>query len=90
MSSSAHSNYGYLVLAANSGRQAMMILRSARPDLVLLNAVMPEMDGFEIWEQIQKKGGFSKTPIIFLTPEEDKGHKAKARHIGADALSSGD
>ena len=81
------SNYGYLVLAANSGRQAMMILRSARPDLVLLNAVMPEMDGFEIWEQIQKKGGFSKTPIIFLTPEEDKGHKAKARHIGADALS---
>ena len=80
------SNYGYMVLAANSGRQAMMILRSARPDLILLNAVMSEMNGFEVWEQIQKKGGLGQTQIIFLTPEEDKGHRAKARHLGADVL----
>lgn len=80
------SHYGYMVLAANSGRQAMLILRSARPDLILLNAVMPEMDGFAVWEQIQKKGDLGQTPIIFLTPEEDKGCKAKARHLGAAAL----
>lgn len=61
---------GYTVLVALSGIQAQSILDKVEPDVILLDAVMPEMDGFETCEQIKKT--HPDIPIIFMTGLTDE------------------
>ncbi|MGE1161642.1 response regulator, partial [Pantoea agglomerans] len=58
---------GHQVLTAENGAEAVALFRQHRPQLVLLDAVMPVMDGFEAARQIKALAGETLVPIIFLT-----------------------
>lgn len=75
------SQHGYVVLVANSGLQALNILHKVQPDLVLLDAIMPDMDGFETCQAMKKI--IPDTPIIFMTGLSDSEHIVQGLSLGA-------
>ena len=68
-------------VTANNGRDGLALVKNASPDLVLLDLMMPEMDGWEVCEEIRK---FSNVPIIVLSALNNPGLVAKALDAGAD------
>lgn len=62
----------YQVDTVRSGREAAKYLSSMRPDLILLDYIMPEQDGYEVMAQIRQNPLTSKIPIIFLTGQNDR------------------
>lgn len=72
---------GYRVLTAGNGKQALLLIEKQNPDLVLLDIMMPGMDGFEVCERVRD---FSNVPVVMLTA---KGQIEDIRHgldLGAD------
>ncbi len=66
----------YEVRAENKGTQGLAAARQFKPDLILLDIVMPEMSGGEVAFEIEKDRNINKTPIVFLTAaakKEDEG-----------------
>jgi len=61
---------GYQVVEANDGEQALAAYTRYHPDIVLLNAILPVMDGFICCRQLQKLPGGDRTPILMITVEE--------------------
>ena len=57
----------YQLFMANSGEQALRVCRDQLPDLVLLDVVMPDMDGFEVLQQLKAKPETTDIPVIFVT-----------------------
>ncbi|MGE4096393.1 MAG: response regulator [Candidatus Binatia bacterium] len=74
---------GYSVLTADSGARALAALKEAKPDLILLDAVMPNMDGYEVCSRLQTTPELASIPIIFVTAQEEGEEKAKALSLGA-------
>jgi CheY-like chemotaxis protein len=72
------------VLSATNGRQAIELIRET-PDLsvVLMDIMMPEMDGYETMRQIRKDGRFRTMPILALTAKAMKGDREKCLEAGA-------
>jgi DNA-binding response OmpR family regulator len=68
-------------LKAKNGKEAVDLVATKKPDLVLMDVMMPEMDGFQACERIRE---FSIVPIIMLTAKGDEEHKVRALNIGAD------
>lgn len=58
---------GYTVLVANSGKTALEVAAKAEPDVILLDAIMPEMDGFEVCRKLKANNKTSQIPVIFMT-----------------------
>jgi two-component system sensor histidine kinase/response regulator len=63
---------GFEVIPATSGAQALKRLAARRPDLILLDLLMPEMDGFEVCRRIRANPEWAEIPIIFLSAADDK------------------
>lgn len=63
----------YKVLPANSGANALKILERAKPDLILLDYEMPEMNGPQVLETLRSKDETAKIPVMFLTAKSDAG-----------------
>jgi CheY-like chemotaxis protein len=74
---------GYRIAAAGNGRQALEMIPEAQPDLVLLDVMMPEMDGFAVCEQLKKNPATKDIPIIFLTAKTEVTDIVKGFEIGA-------
>jgi DNA-binding response OmpR family regulator len=72
---------GYEVVKAKNGKQAVELAASEKPALILLDVMMPEMDGFQACERIRE---FSTVPIIMLTAKGDEEHKVRGLNLGAD------
>jgi DNA-binding response OmpR family regulator len=72
---------GFQVIEAYRGQQAMEKLRTALPDLILLDIMMPDMDGFEVLKMIRQ---VSKIPVIMLTAKGEEDDKVKGLELGAD------
>jgi two-component system KDP operon response regulator KdpE len=72
---------GYEVVEAESGEQALEKLRDRLPDLVLLDVMMPELDGFETLRMIRE---LSTVPVIMLTAKGEEEDRVKGLEIGAD------
>ncbi|GAK58845.1 putative signal transduction histidine kinase [Candidatus Vecturithrix granuli] len=87
--SSVLEDKGLSVLAAGNGREALDMLAShPEIDLVLMDIMMPEMDGYETMQHIRKQPEFSKLPIIALTAKAMKGDRQRCIEAGAsDYLS---
>ena len=75
---------GYRVRLAESGDQALRGFAEEPPDLVLLDVLMPEMDGFETCRRIRELPGGEATPIVFLTALGEDQSYAQAMDSGAD------
>ena len=58
---------GYTVLVANSGKAALEVAAKTEPDIILLDAIMPEMDGFEVCRALKANNKTSQIPVIFMT-----------------------
>lgn len=65
---------GFTVLVALEGNQALMIARNIRPDIILLDAIMPHMDGFETCRKLKQNPSVADVPVIFMTGLTDTGH----------------
>ncbi|MGI9333017.1 MAG: sigma 54-interacting transcriptional regulator [Gammaproteobacteria bacterium] len=74
---------GFDVLVATSGQQALERAKLGSPDLILLDVVMPGMDGFETCRQLKSTAGLSDTPVIFMTASDETGDKLKGFNAGA-------
>jgi two-component system, OmpR family, response regulator len=74
---------GYEVMSAGSGAEALRVSLSARPDLVLLDVMMPDGDGFEVARRMRSAGG-PEIPVIFLTARDEVHDRLAGFEIGAD------
>ena len=72
---------GYQVIEASNGLEALKRVRRDLPDLVLLDVMMPEMDGFETLKRIRE---ISNVPVIMLTVRGDEEDKVRGLELGAD------
>src|SRR6185436_14473087 len=75
---------GYEVKAANNGQLAVDIAKKFRPDLVLLDIMMPNMDGVEACRQIRAMTELANTYIVFLTARSEEYSEVAAFDVGAD------
>ncbi len=73
----------YLVQAAISGPVALKIIAKQKPDLILLDVMMPEMDGYEVCRQLKADPATKDIPIIFLTAKSQEEDEAKGLSLGA-------
>ncbi|MDR0529201.1 MAG: response regulator [Zoogloeaceae bacterium] len=73
----------YRVILAKSGEQALKICEKERPDLILLDIEMPEMDGFETIAHLKAKDSLSDIPVIFLTANHDSESEIHGLECGA-------
>ena len=73
---------GFEILPATGGLQAFQRLAVRRPDLILLDLLMPEMDGFEVCRRIRENLDWAEIPIIFLSSADDKGLIVRALESG--------
>jgi CheY-like chemotaxis protein/nitrogen-specific signal transduction histidine kinase len=74
---------GYQVMTARNGEEALAIYVQSQPDLVLMDGVMPEMDGFECCERLQQLPGGELTPVLMITGLDDSGSLDRAYAVGA-------
>jgi class 3 adenylate cyclase/CheY-like chemotaxis protein len=75
---------GYNVITGASGREALALLEQAKPDLVLLDVVMPEMSGYEVCREIRKNPAIGMLPVIMVTALDPSEERIKGLDAGAD------
>lgn len=74
---------GFEVITAYNGEEALKKI-SLSPDLIILDVMMPKMDGFEVCRAIRQKKGFENIPVIFLTAKSSEVDEIKGLESGAD------
>ncbi len=82
------SNEKYNVVTAMNGTQAIKMVESELPDLILLDVMMPDISGFEIAQQLKSKPAFAQIPIIFLTALNSTADIVKGFQMGANDFIS--
>src|SRR5262249_38411620 len=76
---------GFEVERASTGRGALDAIAARRPDLVVLDVMMPDLDGFEVARRLrQAEGAGRKVPIIFLTARDTTQDKVEGLRLGSD------
>lgn len=75
---------GYNVVTAKDGLDAIEILKSLNPDLIMLDIEMPRMDGFEVLTYLRSHDQFMKTPVMMVTSRSGEKHRNRAFEIGAN------
>jgi len=73
---------GYVVLVANNGNTALETAKNTLPDIILLDAIMPEMDGFEVCIKLKENSITNHIPIIFMTGLTESEHVVAAFQAG--------
>src|SRR3989442_14550418 len=76
-------NEGYDIMPAASGPQALERVRVRLPDLILLDLMMPDMDGLEVCRRLKADPAAQRVPIIFLTASNEMEHLVKGFEAGA-------
>ncbi len=74
----------YKTTAVTSGAQALRFLENNKPDMVLLDINMPEMDGFQVMDAMRNTANGVDVPVIFMTANSDAETEAKCLELGAD------
>ena len=73
---------GYSVLKATDGRLALQMIREEQPDLIVLDIMLPSVDGFEICKQLRQQG--NRTPVLMLSARDEEVDKILGLELGAD------
>ena len=76
---------GYDVVLARDGDQTMKLIRQQPPDLVVLDATMPGLSGFEVCQQVRADPALRQIPIVMLSARARETDIAKGKALGADA-----
>lgn len=77
------------VITALSGKEGIQLAKKEQPDTILLDIIMPEMDGYEVCERLKSNESTKHIPIIMITAiKTDSGSRVKALNCGADAFLS--
>ena len=79
---------GYTVFTGQNGREAIEIAKKEQPQLIILDIMMPVMDGYEAIKEIRSQERWKKLPIIALTANALAGTREKCIAIGANAYLS--
>ncbi len=77
---------GWKVHTANDGVEAIELLHTRRPDLIVLDVEMPRMNGYEFMSSMRAQTKFNDTPVIMLTSRTSKKHREKAQALGVDGF----
>jgi two-component system cell cycle response regulator DivK len=75
---------GYTLLEAANAAQAIDILKTTKPDLILMDINMPDMDGYSLTAKIKETPNFKSTPIIALTANVMRGDRERSLEAGCD------
>jgi len=75
---------GFEVFMADNGADGIKLAREHKPDLILLDIMMPKMDGHEVCARIKEDSALKNTPVIFLTAREDEKTEIRSLDEGAD------
>ncbi|MEQ9264120.1 MAG: response regulator transcription factor [Balneolaceae bacterium] len=75
---------GFKVLKAENGEEGISVAKEHKPDLILLDIMMPKMDGLEAVEVMRKDDALKRTPIIFLTARGDEKTEVEGLNKGGD------
>jgi DNA-binding response OmpR family regulator len=77
------STKGFRAISAMSVREAMPILQKTKPDLILLDLLMPEVSGFDFLEDVRSREDLSEIPIIVVSALTDEKNITKTKNLGA-------
>lgn len=80
--SEALTNQGYRLQHVNSGELALQEAIACPPDLILLDVIMPQMDGYAVCQKLKEKPETCEIPVIFLSPLQETEAKVKAFQVG--------
>lgn len=76
---------GFEVERASTGREGLAAVERSRPDLVILDVMLPDLDGFEVARRLKSDDGEStKVPVIFLTAKDTTADRVKGLRLGSD------
>jgi phosphate regulon transcriptional regulator PhoB len=75
---------GYETRVLAGGRDTLRNLEQARPDLILLDVMLPEIDGFDLCRQIRQHANLAQIPVVFLTARSDEVDRVLGLEIGGD------
>jgi DNA-binding response OmpR family regulator len=73
---------GYEVLTATNGESGLALIRERKPDLILLDLILPKINGFEVCRRIRKEG--LRTPVLMLTARGEEADRVRGFDVGAD------
>lgn len=74
---------GYEVTEAATGQEALKIIRQNVPDLVLLDIILPELNGFEVMAGLTSSPATARVPVVILSNIGDDNQRARAKELGA-------
>ena len=74
---------GFAAVTASNGRQALAEIKKAKPDLIITDINMPDMNGLELIQQVRQLPGMRFVPILTLTTESDSSKRDDAKKLGA-------
>ena len=75
---------GYQVLEAGNAKEALEMLKSLHPDMILMDINMPDVDGYTLTAQIRGMSGFESIPIVALTANVMRGDRERSLEAGCD------
>lgn len=75
-------NHGYFISVAENGEKALLAVETAKPDLILLDIMMPGMDGFEVCRRLKANPATVNIPVIFITALSDAENVVKGFELG--------
>jgi two-component system alkaline phosphatase synthesis response regulator PhoP len=76
----------YTVLSAESGKECLELIKTEKPDVILLDIMMPEMSGWKTFDKIKEDTSCKNIPIIFLTARTDTVAKNAGSFLGEDYI----
>ena len=76
--------HGYVVQVLGGSAGTLKALEEARPDLTVLDVMLPDTDGFELCRQIRRSANLARTPVLFLTARSDEVDRVLGLEIGGD------
>jgi DNA-binding response OmpR family regulator len=77
---------GYDLLYAENGQQGMALARQEKPDLILLDVMMPEIDGFKVCQYLKGQPETAAIPVVFLTARGAESDLETGRKVGAQGF----
>lgn len=79
-------NHGWEILTAASGREGLEIAATQAPDAILLDVMMPDLDGPSTWQRLQNNAKTQAIPVIFLTAKVQAAEQRRYAELGVKAV----